>query len=137
MEEKLIAVGSKERIIFKNILKEKVVARVDTGAKTSSVHCIRHWFVKKEGVRYLHYIVVNEKAKVQSTTHYKKRKVKSSNGQVQTRYSVFMDVLIGGMTFNTEFTLTDRSHMKHKVLLGRSFLLNRFVVDVSKTYVLK
>ena len=137
MENKLVLIGAKERLRVLDSYREKVVARVDTGATTSSIHCLRHWFVKKDGVKHLCFLILNEKAHVLKTQHFKKRVVKSSNGHAQTRYSVKLDVLIGGMIFNTEFTLTDRSHMKHKILIGRSFLEEKFIVDVSKKYILK
>lgn len=137
METDLVIVGAKEKMRVMDAHRDKVVARVDTGAKTSSIHCLRHWFTKKDGKRVLNLIVVSNKSVVLQTEDFKKRRVKSSNGHVQTRYSVGLDVLIGGMIFNTEFTLTDRSHMKHKILLGRNFLNERFIVDVSKKYLLK
>lgn len=137
MEKNLIIIGAKERIRVLDSHKDQVVARIDTGATTSSIHCIRHWFVKKDGIKHLCFLILNQNARVMMTQNYKKRKVKSSNGHSQTRYSVSIDVLIGGMIFNTEFTLTDRSHMKHKILIGRNFLSGNFIVDVSKVYTLK
>lgn len=137
MENQPILIGAKERLRVVDSSRDKVAARVDTGATTSSIHCVKHWFVKENGVKYLYFIVLSNKSKVQSSSVYKKRIVKSSNGHTETRYSVFVDVLMGGMIFNTEFTLTDRNHMKHKILLGRSFLSKNFIVDVSKKYLLK
>ncbi len=137
MEKEPILIGAKERLRVIDSHRDKVVARIDTGATTSSIHCLRHWFVKKDGVKHLCFLVLNENAYVLKTQYYKKRIVKSSNGHTQTRYSVKLDVLIGGMIFNTEFTLTDRTHMKHKILIGRSFLEGNFIVDVSKKYILK
>jgi hypothetical protein len=53
---------------------------------------------------------------------------------VQIRYTVHMDVQLGSKVFNTEFTLTNRDGMKFSVLLGRRFLRNYFIVDVSNKY---
>jgi len=43
-------------------------------------------------------------------------------------------IAIHGKIFNTRANLTDRGKMKYKVLIGRSILLNNFIVDVSKSH---
>lgn len=136
-EKELIVIGAKERIIFKNALKEKVVARIDTGAKTSSVHCVKFWFDKQSGKKPLNFVLINEKAKPLKTLNYKKRYVKSSNGGIDVRYSVMLELKIGKETYNAEFTLANREHMQHKVLIGRNLLTGNFIVDVSQKFMLR
>ncbi|MFP5471085.1 MAG: ATP-dependent zinc protease [Bacteroidia bacterium] len=136
-EKELIVIGAKERIVFKNALKEKVVARVDTGAKTSSVHCVKFWFDKQTGKKPLNFVLVNERATPLKTLNYKKRYVKSSNGKIDVRYSVVLEVKMGKSIFNAEFTLAQREHMRYKVLLGRNILLGKFLVDVENKFLLK
>jgi hypothetical protein len=136
-DKELIIIGSKERILFKNYLHEKVVARVDTGAKTSAVHCVNFWFDKQPGRKPLNFILINEKFPPIKTTSYKKRYVKSSNGGVDVRYSVMLDVKMGKNIYKAEFTLANRDHMQHKVLLGRNLLAGNFIVDVEKKFLLK
>ena len=63
-------------------------------------------------------------------------KVRSSNGEIQERYMVTTQVKLGKRKFKTEFTLTNRSEMKTPILLGRKALKGRFVVDVSKAFLL-
>jgi hypothetical protein len=43
---------------------------------------------------------------------------------------------LGPLRQQTEFTLADRSEMTHPMLLGREFLQDIALVDVSKTYLL-
>ncbi|MBK9701099.1 MAG: ATP-dependent zinc protease [Flavobacteriales bacterium] len=62
--------------------------------------------------------------------------MKSSTGQTTRRYLISTRVRLNGHTVRTQFTLFDRSDMKHQVLLGRKFLRGRFVVDVSRKDVL-
>ena len=137
LDKNVITIGAKERIIFRNALKEKVVARVDTGAKTSSVHCVKFWFDKQPGKKPLNFVLVNEKATPLKTLNYKKRYVKSSNGEIDVRYSVMLEVKMGKAIFNAEFTLAQREHMRYKVLLGRNILTGRFLVDVEKKFLLR
>jgi hypothetical protein len=68
---------------------------------------------------------------------YKLKKVKSSNGTVQLRASIQVTVSFFGKKYKTIISLTDRSDMKYPMLIGRKFLTNRFLVDVSKEYLTK
>ncbi|MCB9194883.1 MAG: ATP-dependent zinc protease [Flavobacteriales bacterium] len=132
-----LIIGAKERVLFKSALKEKVVARIDTGARTSSVHCIKYWFDRKEDRKALNFILINDKATPIRTFDFKKKSVKSSNGEIDVRYSVMLEVKMGEETFISEFTLAVRDKMRYHVLLGRNTLTGRFIVDVSKRFCLK
>ncbi|MFT4521313.1 MAG: hypothetical protein ACI8ZN_000242, partial [Bacteroidia bacterium] len=68
------------------------------------------------------------------TSEFKEKKVTSSFGDYQYRYQVKLKVTVFNQTFNVAFNLSDRKNMRFPVLLGRRFLRNRFVVDVSKKY---
>lgn len=65
---------------------------------------------------------------------FKKRKVKSSNGTFQSRYVVQLKIKLGNILKVTDVTLTDRSTMNYTVLLGRKFLADDFLIDVSRSY---
>ncbi len=64
---------------------------------------------------------------------YEIRTVKSSNGTTQERIFIKTIVQLYGLKFETEISLTDRKSMKFPMLIGRNFLENRFLVDVSST----
>jgi hypothetical protein len=65
------------------------------------------------------------------------REVKSSNGLTESRYFVRAKIQLNDRIIDTELSLTDRSEMKFPVLLGRKFLMNRFLVDVAKVHTSK
>ncbi|MDH3441120.1 MAG: RimK/LysX family protein, partial [Gammaproteobacteria bacterium] len=44
------------------------------------------------------------------------------------------DIRLGDQLQTTEFTLTDRGRMTYPVLLGRAFLMDLYVIDVSRSY---
>ena len=50
------------------------------------------------------------------------------------RFVVELDIRLGQQLQTTEFTLTDRSNMTYPVLLGRAFLMDLYVVDVSRSF---
>ena len=52
----------------------------------------------------------------------------------ERRFVVELDIRLGEQLQTTEFTLSDRVKMTYPVLLGRAFLLDLYVVDVSQSY---
>ncbi|RZK61270.1 MAG: hypothetical protein EOO59_05470, partial [Hymenobacter sp.] len=64
---------------------------------------------------------------------FDRRDIRSSNGEVQARYVIRTVVRLYGQDFTAEFSLADRSDLRHPVLLGRTLLRQgRFVVDVAR-----
>ena len=55
----------------------------------------------------------------------------------ERRLVVLMTMTLGSMTEQVEFSLNDRSDMEHPVLIGRNFLRNNAIVDVSQEFIAK
>lgn len=138
----MITIGRKEKIDLPNLGILGLTAKIDTGAYTSALHC--HHILEEEmpdGTARLRLELLdpyhpNYNNKVLVIKNFKKKKVRSSNGKTQIRYVVNLSVKFGDANFRTHFTLTNRSKMKYPILLGRKFLRNKFIVDVSKIFLL-
>ena len=129
-KEKTI-IGRAEEIHFPTLGDCSLFARIDTGAKTSSIWATN---ITKtlEGLRVRfaddqHDINRHE---VLFTT-YEKVQVASSTGHVQERYKIKLPIVIKGRRIQASFTLADRSTQVYPVLIGRSTLMKKFIVDVS------
>jgi len=131
--EKLI-IGNKEKIDFPDMKRYGIVARIDSGARSSSAHCDKIWIEKMGGKRVLCCHFLKRSHKVVRFEKFKKRIVKSSNGMYQSRYVVQLRIKLGDVVKLTDVTLTDRSTMNYTVLLGRKFLADHFLIDVSQSY---
>jgi len=118
----------------------EITAKLDTGAYTSSLHAenIREEYNEIKGAPELVFTLKQE-AKVNLETGVKKeirtsdyftQKVRSSNGQQETRYSIRTKIVIEGMKFIITLTLTDRSKMGYPLLIGRRAQRSRFMVNV-------
>ncbi len=59
------------------------------------------------------------------------KKVKSSNGTIQERIFIKTVIEIAGKAYKAKLSLTDRAEMKYPMLIGRTYLKGRFLVDVS------
>ena len=135
MSEKKI-IGAKESISILDLELFDLDAKIDTGADSSSLHC-DDIFIDENN--YVHFTLLEKthpsyNGKRIVMPIYKMKEVKSSNGAVQTRASIKVNVEFFGKRYKTVISLTNRSDMKFPMLIGRKFLNDRFLVDVSKEY---
>lgn len=136
-EKKII--GRKERIHFVNHGLKNMIAKVDTGAYSSSLHCDITEIFERNGIEYVKFIPLVYKNRVKNSKEIeaavsKKKTVKSSSGHAEERYFIKLEVQLNGHSVVTEFSLTDRSNMRHTILLGRKFLKGNYIVDVSRKF---
>ncbi len=115
--------------------KFKVKAKLDTGAKTSSINAKNIQPFEKNGAAWVKFTLVLTDNKDQKHTlnlEYPSTRntvVKNHDGQHDNRYVVNLDICFNGDTFNTEFTLADRTEYLYDILLGREFLKQIVIID--------
>lgn len=129
-----LIIGQKEIIEFPDLGRTNIVARIDSGARSSSAHCDKIWIERMGGEKVLCCYFLKRSRRVVRFEKFIQRKVKSSNGLIQSRYVVHLKIKLNNVEKETEVTLTDRSTMNYSVLLGRRFLKSDFIIDVSKSY---
>ena len=126
-------VGRAEQIFLPQHGTETVPARIDTGAKTSSLWASN--IEVRDGVLYYTFfdkgspLYTGER---HQTTQFEKTVVASSIGETQERYKVQVLVTLKGRKIRGRFTLSDRSKQVYPVLIGRNILRGKFVVDVQE-----
>lgn len=135
MQNKKI-VGSVEIISILDLELFDLDAKVDTGADSNALHCDDIYIDQN---KYVHFRLVDEvhpsyHDKIMIMPLYKLKKVRSSNGELQLRPSIKVDVLFFGKKYKAVISLTNRADMKYPMLIGRKFLSGKFLVDVSKKY---
>ena len=116
---------------------EGIEAKIDTGAYSSSLHCHHIEEFDRSGKAFVRFNLLDPEHPAYNEQLFElpifdKRDVKSSNGVSETRFFVQTGISFFGEIYRIEFSLTDRSEMKYPLLIGRKFLKNKFVVDVSK-----
>lgn len=131
--DKLI-VGSEEWCGLPLLGLPAVKARVDSGAKTSSLHAFnirkftrnRDTWVSFE----IHPLQKNDELIVRCEAQVvDRRTVKSSSGTAERRYVVKTNITLADQTFEAELTLTNRDSMGYRMLLGREAMSGRMIVD--------
>lgn len=121
----------------------KVKTKLDTGAKTSSIHAVDiEAFERDAGVWVRFRIPLKQRP--DDSDHgadihverpvIRETRIKKHERDSVTRYVVEMDLCIGGMTFTTPMTLADRGGFNYPLLLGRSALKGRSVIDPAHTF---
>lgn len=116
-------------------------SKIDSGASTSALHAQN---IKKVKIDDKYYIIFRMLDKSHPSYEdndiklplYRIKRVKSSNGFTQKRYSIQTRMKIGKKIYRIEFTLTDRKDMRYPILLGTKFLKNKYLIDVSKKYII-
>lgn len=136
MPKKKKIIGSTDRIDLPEFNLENVACKIDTGAATSTLHCRDVHLLEKDGTEYLCFRLYEPRFKIYNRkeyrfTDFRVRRVRSSNGILDERYSIKTTLILYQRKIKTEFTLSFRDKMKFPVLLGKRFLRNRFLVDVS------
>tara|TARA_R110002124_G_scaffold48026_1_gene142152 strand:- start:24701 stop:25135 length:435 start_codon:yes stop_codon:yes gene_type:complete len=118
---------------------KQIEAKIDTGAYSSSLHCHNIEEFLKDGENWVRFNLLDPdhtsyNDRLFSLQVHDSREVKSSNGQTELRVFVKTKICFFDDEYRIELSLTNRSEMKYPLLIGRKFLKNKFLVDVSKKH---
>ena len=140
-DEKTV-VGNQEWCAFPDLNIPAVKARVDSGAKTSSLHAFNIKVFEKDGQDWIgfdiHPLQRNKKVNIYcEALLIDKRMVKSSNGKGKRRYVIMTTLKLGEDPWPIELTLANRDSMGFRMLLGREAMKSRLMIDPDEKFLLK
>jgi len=117
----------------------EVKAKLDTGAKTSSLHCDCITPVKHGDEDWVSFTVRNTKGELIQLKKPVQRiaRIKQHSGEAQRRYVINLGICLGDVYREEEVTLVDRSGFNYPMLIGRNYLKHDFLIDPGKTYLTK
>lgn len=132
-------IGWREWISLPDFHVPAIKAKIDTGARTSAIHAFDIEPFERRGERHVRFHIhpLQGRDDISIPCEAKlvdKRKVKNSGGISQKRYVISTTVDIAGRQWEIELTLTNRDEMKFRMLLGRSAMKGRLIVDPQKSY---
>lgn len=139
--EKHMIIGGEEWCAFPELNIPAIKARVDSGAKTSSIHASNIQKFNRNGEKWVSFEVhpIQETRKTTIRCEAKiidHRSVKSSSGISEKRYVISSMLKIGNYQWAIELTLTNRDSMGFRMLLGREAMENRILVDPANSCLL-
>lgn len=132
-------VGWREWVALPELGIERIKAKVDTGARTSSLHAFNIEVFQQDDGDYVRFLVHPDQKNSKSSIEcihkvLELRHVKSSNGKSELRPVIMTDLQFMNMTWPIEITLTNRHLMGFRMLLGRQSFRKKFLVDPGKSF---
>lgn len=132
-------IGWREWIELPDLCPTPIKVKVDTGARTSTLHAFRLKLREEDGITIarfeMHPHQRSTRDKVETTAEvFDIRNIRSSNGKTQRRPVIRTTARLGDVTWPIELTLTRRDEMGFRMLLGRAAVRKRFVVDPGASF---
>ncbi len=137
--ERLI-IGWREWLALPDIGLPAIKAKIDTGARTSALHAFFVETFDKGGVTHVRFGIhpLQKRTDIEVVCEapvIDRRWVSDSGGHREMRYVIEAPIHMGGRVWPVEITLTSRDSMLFRMLLGRTALKGRMMVDPARSYV--
>ncbi|MDQ6647693.1 MAG: RimK/LysX family protein [Pseudomonadota bacterium] len=134
----LITLGWRERLALPQLGIGMLKAKLDTGARSSSLHVDTIEEFQREGVLWLRFAVYVDRRHPLDVCceapALDRRVVIDTGGRRTERWFIRTDVELAGRRFGVDVNLTDRRHMLFPMLLGRTAVSGHFAVDPARSY---
>ncbi len=136
----LPVIGWREWVGLPALAIPHIKAKIDTGARTSALHAFSvETYTAADTVEWvrfgMHPQQDDQQTEVWCEVPVKDRRVvRDSGGHETERVVIETEICIGVTTFTAEVTLTDRDNMLFRMLLGRTAMNGRFMVDPQRSF---
>jgi hypothetical protein len=133
------ALGWREWVNFEGLGLPPIKAKVDTGARTSTLHAFKVRGFTRGGRKWVRFRVHplqrdNSKVLECEALVLDQRPVTDSGGHTQKRYVIECTLNLQGQRWPIELTLTNRDNMLFRALLGRTAIRGRYLVDPGRSF---
>jgi hypothetical protein len=135
----LPVIGWREWVSLPELGIKTIKVKVDTGARSSSLHAYDLEEFERDGAPWIrfsvHPVQRNTSEVVQAEARILEyRRVRSSSGKATRRPVIVTSISLLDKTWPVELTLANRDQMGFRMLLGREAFRKRFLVDAGKSY---
>ena len=135
-------IGWREWVALPELGVERLKAKIDTGARTSAIHAFDIELYKKSGedwVRFAVHPYQKNDTDIRACTCLvqESRVVTNSGGSQEHRLVIETQLTMGNQSWPIELTLTNRDQMGFRMLLGRTAIKGRFLVDPGRSFCIK
>lgn len=137
--EPLLVLGWREWVSLPGLSLPLIKAKVDTGARTSTLHAFYVDPFRRRGAQLIRFgvhplrgntdVVIHGEAEVIDRRH-----VSDSGGHREQRFVIRTPIRLGGREWPIELTLTNRETMLFRMLLGRTAIAARALVDPNHSF---
>lgn len=134
-----VRVGWREWLSLPELGIPAIKAKIDTGARTSCIHASNIRLISLDGATWVDFLVSPLREHSSFTVHCRaplsdEREVRDSGGHASLRPFISSVLDIGNQQWPIEISLADRRRMKLPMLLGRTAMAGRILVDPAASY---
>ncbi len=131
-------IGWREWVVLPELHPAPIKAKVDTGARTSALHAAGIRPMQVNGANWVEF-ELDRRDLPDAPGPFRmpvvgRKTVRNSGGQAEERFLIATLLRLGDDEWPVELTLTARHEMNFPMLIGRTAIRRRFVVDAGRSY---
>lgn len=137
---KLVA-GWREWVSLPDLGIDTIKAKLDVGARTSALHAYDIVPFEEQGRKRVRFRVHpfqgrDDHEVLCEADLVGRRSIKNSGGVVEDRWVIRTSIRMGGVEWPIDITLTNRSRMRFRMLLGRAAMKRHLLVNPGRSFLI-
>lgn len=135
----MLTLGWREWLALPRLGIAAIAAKIDSGARSSALHVDELETYTKNGIEYVRFSVrtgVGEERRLCRAKIHDRRAVTDSGGHVTERIFIRTQLQVADTVHRIEINLANRRNMLFPMLLGRTAMARRYLIDPGRSFVL-